>query len=76
MPRVSYLAVPVQSKTIAGGVWAELGLKAATAETTLTGTLVDLAPEVLAGHSPTTSSDVYALGVMLYQMLVGDCLLS
>lgn len=44
----------------------------ATPESTLTGTLAYLAPEVLAGHSPTISSDVYALGVILYQLMVGD----
>ncbi len=38
----------------------------------LTGTLMYMAPEVLAGHSPTASADVYALGVMLYQLAVGD----
>jgi serine/threonine protein kinase/DNA-binding winged helix-turn-helix (wHTH) protein len=38
----------------------------------LTGTLMYLAPEVLAGQSPSASADVYALGVMLYQLLVGD----
>ena len=38
----------------------------------LTGTLMYLAPEVLAGESPSASADVYALGVLLYQMIVGD----
>lgn len=31
-----------------------------------------IAPEVLAGQPCTVQSDVYALGVMLYQLLVGD----
>jgi eukaryotic-like serine/threonine-protein kinase len=44
----------------------------AAPDSALTGTLAYLAPEVLAGQSPTISSDVYALGVMLYQLLVGD----
>jgi serine/threonine protein kinase/DNA-binding winged helix-turn-helix (wHTH) protein len=38
----------------------------------LTGTLMYLAPEVLAGQSPSTTSDVYSLGVMLYQLLIAD----
>jgi DNA-binding winged helix-turn-helix (wHTH) protein/serine/threonine protein kinase/Tfp pilus assembly protein PilF len=38
----------------------------------LTGTLMYLAPEVLSGQSPTASADVYALGVMLYQLAIGD----
>lgn len=38
----------------------------------VTGTLMYMAPEVLAGHSPTASADVYALGVLLYQLAVGD----
>jgi DNA-binding winged helix-turn-helix (wHTH) protein len=36
------------------------------------GTPVYLAPELLAGRPPSTSSDIYALGAMLYQMVVGD----
>ncbi|HKW63276.1 MAG TPA: winged helix-turn-helix domain-containing protein [Candidatus Acidoferrum sp.] len=38
----------------------------------LTGTLLYLAPEVLSGHASTASADVYSLGVMLYQIVVGD----
>ena len=37
-----------------------------------TGTLMYLAPELLSGQSPKASADVYALGVMLYQIVVGD----
>ena len=38
----------------------------------LTGTLAYVAPEVLAGQTPTAVSDVYALGVLLYQLIAGD----
>ncbi|HEV7473711.1 MAG TPA: tetratricopeptide repeat protein, partial [Pyrinomonadaceae bacterium] len=38
----------------------------------LTGTLMYLPPEVLSGQSPTAGADVYALGVMLYQLTIGD----
>ena len=38
----------------------------------LTGTPMYLAPEVLAGQAPTQASDLYALGVLLYQIIVGD----
>ena len=36
------------------------------------GTPTYLAPEVANGEAPTVQSDVYALGVMLYQLVVGD----
>jgi non-specific serine/threonine protein kinase len=36
------------------------------------GTPLYVAPEVIAGRSPSAQSDVYALGVMLYQLAVGD----
>jgi eukaryotic-like serine/threonine-protein kinase len=38
----------------------------------LTGTPLYLAPELLAGQGATAQSDVYALGILLYQMTVGD----
>ncbi len=37
-----------------------------------TGTLRYLAPELIAGKRPTIQSDVYSLGVLLYQMVVAD----
>jgi DNA-binding winged helix-turn-helix (wHTH) protein len=36
------------------------------------GTLHYMPPEVLAGATPTTGADVYALGILLYQIAVGD----
>lgn len=36
------------------------------------GTPLYLAPELLAGQTPTLRSDLYALGVMLYQTVIGD----
>lgn len=36
------------------------------------GTPLYLAPELLAGRMPTVQSDLYALGVMLYQLIAGD----
>jgi DNA-binding winged helix-turn-helix (wHTH) protein/serine/threonine protein kinase len=38
----------------------------------LTGTLMYLAPEILGGHTPSARTDVYALGVILYQIVMGD----
>jgi eukaryotic-like serine/threonine-protein kinase len=35
-------------------------------------TLLYLAPEVIAGQPPTVQSDVYALGLLLYQIVVGN----
>ncbi len=31
-----------------------------------------MAPEILAGGTPTTGADIYALGILLYQLVVGD----
>ena len=45
---------------------------AALESSSLSGTLLYLAPEVFSGKPATAQSDVYALGVMLYQMLVGE----
>jgi DNA-binding winged helix-turn-helix (wHTH) protein/serine/threonine protein kinase/tetratricopeptide (TPR) repeat protein len=38
----------------------------------MSGTMMYMAPEVLAGQSPSTASDVFALGLLLYQFVVGD----
>ena len=37
-----------------------------------TGTVLYLAPELLAHQAPTIQSDVYALGILLYQLMTGD----
>lgn len=37
-----------------------------------TGTRLYMAPEILARKKPTAKSDLYALGVLLYQLAVGD----
>jgi DNA-binding winged helix-turn-helix (wHTH) protein/serine/threonine protein kinase/tetratricopeptide (TPR) repeat protein len=44
----------------------------ATGAESLTGTVLYLAPEVIAGAPATALSDVYALGVILYQAIAGD----
>ena len=49
-----------------------LGLTQTQAISADSGTPLYLAPEVVAGQSATIKSDVYALGVTLYQLLVGD----
>lgn len=51
-----------------------LGLteSATRSEGASSGTPLYRAPELLEGKAPTVQADVYALGVMLYQMVVGD----
>ncbi|HSI58415.1 MAG TPA: winged helix-turn-helix domain-containing protein [Ideonella sp.] len=56
------LGVTAMGLTVTGGVDADSG----------SATLFYLAPEVLAGQPPTVQSDLYALGLMLFQLLVGD----
>ncbi|MFN3514528.1 MAG: protein kinase domain-containing protein [Phenylobacterium sp.] len=66
-------------RLIAPGRLEELGVtplgltldEAASSETSL-GTPLYIAPEILAGRTPTARSDVYSLGVLLYQVLAGD----
>jgi CHASE2 domain-containing sensor protein/class 3 adenylate cyclase/tRNA A-37 threonylcarbamoyl transferase component Bud32 len=36
------------------------------------GTQMYMAPEIIAGHPATARSDIYSLGVVLYQLLIGD----
>jgi len=53
---------------------AELGLtlSIAAGQPSQAGSLLYLAPEVIAGEVPTQRSDVFALGVLVYQLAVGD----
>lgn len=48
------------------------GLGLTVEDGTAAGTALYLAPELIAGQAPSIRSDVYALGVMLYQWLAGD----
>lgn len=52
----------------------QLGLTvtAAVNQSDNTGTALYLAPELLAHQAPTIQSDVYALGIMLYQLIIAD----
>jgi len=43
----------------------------AVTETTVAGTLSHMAPEVLLGHQPNPKGDIWALGVLLYEMASG-----
>ncbi|MDE2149016.1 MAG: tetratricopeptide repeat protein [Gammaproteobacteria bacterium] len=49
-----------------------MGLTQAVDAGTTSGTLSYLAPEVIAGQPFTVQADVYAVGVMLYQLVVAD----
>ncbi|MGH8445370.1 MAG: protein kinase domain-containing protein, partial [Solimonas sp.] len=49
-----------------------LGLTREMHDADSSGSLMYLAPEVIAGQPATLRSDVYALGVLLYQLIVGD----
>ena len=49
-----------------------LGLTQTQTLSSDSGTPLYLAPEVVAGQAPSVKSDVYALGVTLYQLVVGD----
>ena len=40
--------------------------------TSSSGTPLYMAPELLEGKPPTPQSDIYSLGVLLYQMVIGD----
>ncbi len=50
----------------------DLEISWVSAESDSSGTLIFKAPELIEGRSATVQADVYALGVMLYQVAVGD----
>lgn len=45
-----------------------------TAHNKVVGTIEYMAPEILKGQDPNRTSDLYAVGVMLYEMLTGETL--
>ncbi|HYN23049.1 MAG TPA: tetratricopeptide repeat protein [Thermoanaerobaculia bacterium] len=59
---------PAVDITMAG--WTEMAEPGTTS--TVAGTRLYLAPELLEGKPPTMQSDLYALGVLLYQVVAGD----
>lgn len=61
----------LQPERLAGLGITALGMTASTDSDT-SGTPLYLAPELVAGQPATVRSDLYALGVMLYQLLVAD----
>ncbi|TJY59413.1 hypothetical protein E4T66_13545 [Sinimarinibacterium sp. CAU 1509] len=50
----------------------QLGFTHTAFEPGLSGTPLYLAPEVMAGQPATVAADIYALGVLLFQLVVGD----
>lgn len=54
------------------GLTRSLVLTAEETSSSGAGSLLYMAPELLAGHIATPASDVFALGVLLYQLLAGD----
>lgn len=53
------------------GIASAHDLKGVTSPGTIGGTLAYLAPELLRGTDPTEPSDLYAVGILLYEMLAG-----
>lgn len=53
------------------GISAAQGISDVSADGMVSGTLSYLAPELLRGEEPKPTSDLYSIGIILYQMLVG-----
>lgn len=64
----------VRSQPVAENVppQSELDSLALTELSSRTGTRLYMAPELMAGRTPSIQSDIYSLGVLLYQVLSGD----
>ena len=65
-------AITEHERLRAAGITVIAGDQTRLSGSSPTGTPLYVAPELLEGKPATLRSDVYALGVMLYQMIVGD----
>jgi serine/threonine protein kinase len=61
-----------EARLLAAGVTAAGLTDADGAPSPDAGTRLYMAPELIEGKPPTTTADTYALGVMLYQLVIGD----
>ena len=60
------------SKLLPGAAAGQTSMSSVMEMATVGGTLSHMAPEVLLGHQPDPRGDIWALGVLLYEMASGD----
>ena len=66
------VAVPLEAERLANPGFTVLGMTETPSSSGMAGTRLYTAPELLEGRGATVQADVYALGVVLFQLVVGD----